>query len=347
MCRQDSEIVPLGEAPLNQQARFACLGNDDVITAQVSDHHPVVHDGVLFWNVMMQCNTRGGGGGVGVSFNNGFGLIEEDLAYRARLTKVGHVIAEAVFRDPSIEVIGLCEGPIRPEHVAVLLQSLRQFPGMSRFVSGGEFHKPVAMGQNWGLLMLADTRYTVKRMKCDFIARYPRLTNRFQLWRLNSAAEEKYVALAHFPFAGDEHKVEKDTLSTAGAAYCGLINTLLEQSYKKNLVFCADFNFNPYLICQWRDRALDQITNHNSILLTVEIEGVVRKQTIKTVTVDGILLSPRAKQKYYITHPAPEVFTTLSSEYSLLLSQVKRMLADLVQRAHDLRFGIVPYYRSV
>ncbi len=33
---------------------LACLDGNDVISAQVSDHHPIVHYNVLFWNVMMK-----------------------------------------------------------------------------------------------------------------------------------------------------------------------------------------------------------------------------------------------------------------------------------------------------
>lgn len=95
---------------------------------------------------MMQCNTRGGGS----SFNNGFGLVESDADYIARLVKVADVIAEAVYRDPSIEVISLCEGPIKPEHVEVLFHALMKFPWLARFMMEDMFHKPASRGQHWG-----------------------------------------------------------------------------------------------------------------------------------------------------------------------------------------------------
>ena len=319
--------------------RFSCLGGNDAITETVSDHHPVVHDGVFFWNIMMQCNTRGGG----LSFNNGFGLIESNEDYIARLVLVARVIAEAVDRDPSIEVISLCEGPIKPEHVEVLFHALMEFPCMARFMMEDMFHKPTAEGPNWGLLMLADARYAVSKVRYDSIEGHPKLANRFQLWKLEQTDKEKYIALAHFPFAGDEYKTEKKALSAPGHEYCSLISTLMESHSNNSLVFCADFNFNPYLISQWQDRALDKISHNNSILLT--LEGASHKH-VKTVTVDGVLLSTREKQKYHSSRPEPGLLGQLKSEYRFFQSHVKHVLRDLEQREHDKQFGLVPYCSS-
>ena len=339
MKQKQERIVQVNKTALSHSTGFACLDGNDVISGKVSDHHPVIHDGVLFWNIMMQCNTRGGG----PSFNNGFGLIESDKEYIARLVMVAQVIAEAVYRDPSIEVISLCEGSIKPEHVEVLFHGLMKFPFMARFMMEDMFHKPAAKGQNWGLLMLADTRYAVTKVRYDFIEDSPKLANRFQLWKLEQTGKEKYIALAHFPFAGDEYKTEKMTLSAPGQEYCSLINTLMESHSNDSLIFCADFNFNPYLISQWQDRALDKISPNNSILLT--IEGASHKH-VKTVTVDGVLLSTREKQKYHSSRPEPGLFGQLKSEYRFFQSHVKHVFMDLVQKEHDKQFGLVPYHSS-
>lgn len=336
MKQKQDRIERANKARKNHSTYFACLDGNDVISGKVSDHHPVIHDGVFFWNMMMQCNTRAGG----PSFNNGFGLIESDKNYTARLIKVAQVIAEAVYRDPSIEVITLCEGPIKPKHVKVLFDALMKFPVMSRFIKEDMFYKPEASGQNWGLLMLADTRYTVSNVRFDFIENCPKLTNRFQLWKLEQTNKEKFIALAHFPFAGDEHKTEKKSLSAHGQDYCRLINTLMETHSNDILILCADFNFNPYLISQWPDRALDKISHNNSILLT--LEGDAHKH-VKTVTVDGVLLSLKEKQKYYSSLPQLGLFGKLKSEYRFFQSQVKHIFKDLVQKEHDQQFGLVPY----
>jgi hypothetical protein len=82
---------------------FKCLEGRDVITAKVSDHHPIIYDGVLFWNIMMQCKKRNGR--TGISFNNGFGIIENDENYIIRLIKAADVIAEIMCLYPSIDII--------------------------------------------------------------------------------------------------------------------------------------------------------------------------------------------------------------------------------------------------
>lgn len=145
---------------------------------------------------------------------------------------------------------------------------------------------------------------------------------------------DKLQALALVPFAGDEYKTEKMTLSFPGQEYCGLINTLMDSYSNDNLIFCADFNFNPYLISQFQDRILDKISNNNSILLTVE--GYAHQRAIKTVTVDGVLLSHREKQKYYSSRPESGLFGLCKSEYRFFHSHVKRVVTDLMQREHDL-----------
>lgn len=335
---KEKRILQVNNQPLSS-TDFFCLRESDVITRKVSDHHPIIHDGVLFGNVMMQCNTRGNG----INFNNGFGLIESDEEYIKRLILIAQVIAEAVYRFPSIEAICLCEGPIKSKNIAILFYALMQHPFMGRFMMKDMFHKPTAFGQNWGLLMLADTRNIVTKVPCDSFEDYPTLANRFQLWKLEQNGKKKYIALAHFPFAGDEHKTEKKTLSSAGHEYCNIINMLIETYSDDNLIFCADFNFNPYLISQWQDRTLDKISHNNSILLTTE--GSSHRQ-VKTVTVDGILLSRNEKKKYYSAHPEPGLFEKLKAEYRFFRSHVKDVLLDLAQNEHDKQFGLVPYHSS-
>ncbi len=311
------------------RGRFSCLNNNDVISKQISDHHPVIHDGVLFWNIMMQGNRRNGG----LGFNNGFGLIESDKEYSRRLTMVAEVIAEAVYQDSSIEVISLCEGPIKSEHTEVLFQALMKFPCMTRFERESlMFHKPAAVGQNWGLLMLADTRYAVTEIHYDLLENQPKLVNRFQLWKLTQPGESRYLALAHFPFAGDEHKTVKRALSVLGQEYCGLIKDLMDYYNNDHFVFCADFNFNPYLIKQWNEYSLDEIPHNNSILLTGE--GGDNKHTTNAVTVDGVLLSGKEKQKYHSSRPESNLFGRLKAEYRFFQSHVKSLFLDLVQNEH-------------
>lgn len=282
---------------------FACLKGEDVISSKVSDHHPVIHNGTLFWNIMMQGKARG------ANFNNGFGIIESDEQYMKRLIKVSYVIAEIAFRNPSLKIIGICEGPIQAAHVDTILKNLKAFPWMNRFLTQNKFHQPNLNNHpNWGLLMLADRHYKVDAIGVDVNVELDKLANRLQLWKLTSKDKSRYFALAHFPFSKDEFVAERTKLSPAANSYCELINTLFQRYANESFIFCADFNFNPYLINQYQDRALDRIPHHNSMLLTTQEASV---------TVDGVLLSQREKQKLHVSMPETGLIRTLVRDYSL------------------------------
>ncbi len=311
---------------------FVCLHGNDVITAKVSDHHPIIHNGILFWNVMMQGRMRNREGGI--SYNNGFGIVENEKQYLSRLVKIAYVIAEIVYRNPSIETIGLCEGPIEPLHVNILLSSLKHFKCMRRFFKNNAFYKPnVERHLNWGLLMLTDKNNQVSEVKCSVLKnsnKFSKLANRFQLWRLTRDKKDSYIALAHFPFGGDEYVTEATALSGSANEYCELISHLLKKYSNENFVFCADFNFNPYLINQWKDRILDQVTHNNSILIA--------EKRVNTVTVDGILLSVKEKQKRYaFLQPSMRLFERLKNEYCFFKTCVDKILNEKLNSSFSLQ----------
>lgn len=298
---------------------FTCLNGKDVIQAGISDHHPIIHNGVLFWNIMMKGKTRNHNGIT--SYNNGFGIVESENQYLSRLMKVAHVIAEITFRNPAINTIGLCEGPVEAMHVNIFLSALKKFRCMHRFINKNGFHKPNDPNHaNWGLLMLTEGNDHVCAIECKTSSK---LANRFQLWRLTRNNQDRYFALAHFPFGGDEYVSEKDSLSDAANGYCGLINDILNKYNNDDLVFCADFNFNPYLINHFNDRALDQITHNNSILITA------LDQSIQPVTVDGILLSRKLKQQlHHLLQPSMRIYNKLKHEYHFFKTYIETALEE-------------------
>lgn len=308
---------------------FDCLNGKDVITAKVSDHHPIIHDGVLFWNIMMQGNRRRSGG-----FNNAFSIIEMDEKYLRRLTKVANVLSEIVYQHPNIEIIGLCEGPIHLEHVNHFIQSIKTFEWMNRFFSNDNFYKPsLDKYENWGLLMLADKKHIAHKISFDFILHprmFDKLANRIQLWKLTKDENEKYFALGHFPFGGDEYVTEKSKFSESANKYCDLINHIMDRYANEDLIFCVDFNFNPYLIKRWQDRTLDKIVHGNSILVKDRSPAMKERieNIINPVTVDGILLSVKEKQKHYISRPNFSLSGVLIQEYGLFKSSFHNYLEE-------------------
>lgn len=144
-----------------------------------------------------------------------------------------------------------------------------------------------------------------------------KLANRFQLWKLSKNGHEEYLALAHFPFGKDESVVERKKLSETSLNYCHFVQHVLNKYANNALYFCADFNFNPYLIKTFSDRDLDKINHHNSVILSNNKNIHYIRDNIKSVTVDGVLLSQRAKQKFYTLNKLQGLFFRLSLEHGL------------------------------
>ena len=266
------ETLPL--TPSTNQGCFKCLNDKDVLTAKVSDHHPVIHDETLFWNVMMQGRLRGGSK---TEYNNAFSIIETEEDYLSRLQKVAEVIAEIIKAYPVIEAIALCEGPNKPLYIDTLLNALKRHQSMKKFfkdsVIEDNFHKPNLQGANdWGLLMLADKKYQVMQVAFDFMNSdqiFKKLANRFQIWQLtDNRGEARYLALGHFPFggAGDAYKTNIQHLSKDGKAFCQLVREVMAAYSEEKFVLCADFNINPYLISEWQDREKDMVAQDNRVL---------------------------------------------------------------------------------
>ena len=273
--------------------RLNCLSKNDVITARISDHQPVIYQDILFWNIMMQCKKRQLNQKI-VGYNNGFGFVENQSQYHLRLVKIAIVIAEILYYQPNIHIIGLCEGPILKEDQVLFFKTLKIFSHLERFVSSGQFNHPnESNADKWGLLMLADKKFSVIAKKSCF---HKKLTNRIQTWKLIDNNIKRHFTLVHFPFSGNDSYTNKNQVSVDGHAYCIMLNQLLEKYINQEYIIAGDFNFNPFLISEIKKRYIDKIPINNSILLNPTEK--INEFTIKNVTVDGILLSIFSKQKY-------------------------------------------------
>ncbi len=292
---------------------LACLDGNDVISAQVSDHHPIVHYNVLFWNVMMKAMLRKDKG-----FNNGFKMIENNSQYLQRLRLIAYVIAEIVYYQPQICAVGICEGPIEPDHVRTLFTTLNQFPWMRRLTANHDFYKPdMKHFNNWGLLMLADREFKVKKTPCPLVKKFSvssELANRLQIWELDKNNQKQFLALAHFPFSRNEQAVSESALTAYGKVYCYLTAAILDSYAFNRLVFCADFNINPNLV-KYKNRFLDKVPTNNSVLTPPE--GSLSSEKFLSVTVDGILLSNQEKQFQLSALSCTNLFTHLTKELEL------------------------------
>jgi hypothetical protein len=196
------------------------------------------------------------------------------------------------------------------------MQALKSFASMQKF--SDRFHRPNSKGgDHWGILMLCTPLATVTAVTCEALQHAPivqkKLTNRFQLWKISQNQKDSYLALGHFPFSGDEHISNKEQLSNVGQLYGQFIQNVLNQYSSQHLVFCADFNFHPYLINRWQDRVMDKIPLNNSI--------VAINDSQKAVSVDGILLSNLVKAKNDRGQPGGGLLKTLKLEHALWSSK--------------------------
>lgn len=329
---------------------FSCLNGKDVIASQVSDHHPTIHNRTLFWNIMMQARIRKDGDKI--SYNNGFALIESDREYQNRLKIIAAVIAEIIAENPEIEVISICEGPIKTKDITVLINTLHQYHHMKHFKFNDvmDTQNTTTTFPNWGLMLLTNQSYQaqlVDNCSPQYLANLHKLGNRVQIWRLSNNQQKRFIILAHLPFSNDTYITNHDNLSTSGKLYCDLFNGFLKQYSESDMIICADFNFNPNLLGSYLDRLEDKICPNNSILLSSPISQ--NKFSIDSVTVDGILLSRQAKQKAYLSRSPHSLFYNLSREHQFIKAYRQSHLVDNrmndieTQRAYDERYGIVPY----
>lgn len=273
----------------------------DVIDYQISDHRPLLHNNILFWNVMKQ------GGPLFspvtnklIGYDNGFGFKENQQQYQLRLALVGFVIAALIRLNPCVDAIMLCEGPIKSEDISFLFLTLKYFAVMKRFLTTETFQRPSVTTANWGLLALSDG--LLEEVDLPLLKQKPqpkelfKLADRFQLWRLRKSDSTKYIIQSHFPLDNNFAVTATAKLNVTGKRYCAFINNLLGLFAEVNLVFCGDFNFNPYLIGNYIDRFNDLIPIGNSQMSEIDRGG---KFVAKAVSVDGMLLTQRAKQMAY------------------------------------------------
>lgn len=341
--------------------RFDCLSRRDVISAKVSDHHPIVHDGVIFWNMMMQAKyypMRD------EKYNNGLGIIETEEEYLKRLMKVADVIAEIVEKEPLIKAITLCEGPVKLSHKKIFLNALNTKKLAEKFSMDNGFYQPEMAGQTeWGVLMLADRGYQVSPVlveEAEVNAILNNLEKRFQIWHLKSVDESFYLALGHFPYVrhSKEEKShhdkrivtdvfvdERERLSDMGKRYSKLISFLFHEYADKRLIICADFNFNPHLLGERQDRFADKIIQNNSMLLMKDES--VNRLVSRPVTVDGVLLSSYEKRRYHSLTTQPGLYSRLMTEFSFFKKTIKNKIESIrhshenLQSEYDDQFGLV------
>lgn len=294
-----------------------------VFSEKISDHAPVVKGNSLFWNVMMQ----------GKPYNNGFGLTENNDQYKKRLDKVANTLAALLYFHPQVDTVSLCEGPIK-EFETYFLAQFSRHKNLSRFIS---LRHTEPNHDDWGLFLFADSRFSAKHIPLKFdvtclpfnhdnlgdkllvqsglkLAPKRSLINRWQLWELRTDNTQEYRMLGHLPLGADEFVSKTRELSASGNEYLLMTQYFLELYKDKDLKICCDFNFNPNIIVQGARRNFQSIPQHNGIK---HLGAGVQTPT----TVDGILYSDFALQKFYSRKHIQDLTWYLKKEKSTLKAE--------------------------
>ncbi|GJM07359.1 MAG: hypothetical protein DHS20C10_10930 [marine bacterium B5-7] len=79
------------------------LAGQTAVEAKVSDHNIVIQGDALFFNMMMQARWNKEKS----RYNNGFGRVENQADYQARIHIIVQLLAETLHMNPHISILGL------------------------------------------------------------------------------------------------------------------------------------------------------------------------------------------------------------------------------------------------
>jgi len=202
---------------------FDCLsvsGKPRAVTskeAQVSDHEPIIDKNIMSFNMLMQCG--GVGGKPPPPYNNGFGIIEDGRAYHARLARIAAVIAEALRKNPNVDIICLQEAPKHKADKDIFTEALNRL--------GVKF---TATFDDTGKCVLSATKYTVQAISNELLNE--KLTTSYQHDRIqalhlidkNDPNKIVDVANIHGNFKDPNPPVSLSELLKAGFIIAGDLN---------------------------------------------------------------------------------------------------------------------------
>jgi hypothetical protein len=211
---------------------------DRVLNEKISDHKPLVKNGIVSWNIMMQGKkTRHG-------YNNAFKLQESQDQYQQRLAAVVNVLSQIVARDDAA-VIALQEAPISPEDVQFFSDQFKQYPSLSRYL---KTLKDEALVTPWGIMTLVDAnQYQYSRLLSVWSGELSVFNQRAQQLRIkphhSSEGSARQIVNAHMPYreSHNNSRYVRDVLMRI--LYVSTASILPDR-----VTLAADFNVDPTLL---------------------------------------------------------------------------------------------------
>lgn len=262
--REETRIVPL----------FNLLGGKSLLEEKISDHQILIFGSVIFLNMMMQARWNAEKS----RYNNGFGKIETDEEYQARIGLIVQLLAEAIALNPHITMIGLVEAPIRRRDIEVMMREAARQPSLTPFLGS-------IIPENFTSFGVATFfNLDVLRIRKHRLALKPSFTDRIQCFTvLDKSDQATTVFNLHLPY--DASEAEKLKFATR----------FFDRSARALMM--GDFNFHPQRVAE-QNQDVSSFTQTDSSQL-VEANKQGRVTGFKRVTVDGILLSFRPVERTY------------------------------------------------
>ncbi len=215
--------------------KYVALGCQSIIQAQVSDHKPLIKDGVLSWNIMMRGRKTERG------FNTAFALQETQEQYQQRLTHIAAVLAE-IASAQTIRVIALQEAPIESADIEVFRVALARYEILKEFLPALSSPQRVSI---WGLMTLvAVDVYDWQHALSVWSGELAIFNDRVQQVRVSHKHSQDVEAITimnvHMPYREAHNHPD-------------YVNTKLAQMFYRRvtadiphgLIIVGDFNVNP------------------------------------------------------------------------------------------------------
>lgn len=269
--RKETRIVPL----------FNVLNKKSLIEAKISDHHMLILGSVVFLNMMMQ----GLWNAEKSRYNNGFGIIESDAQYQARISLVVRLLAEIVYLNPHIVAIGLAEAPIKAADINYLCAEMAKHVSLRPFLSSIIAERFTLMGV--ATLFNVDL-VTVKQHALSRVGLGENLTDRIQCFTISDANKNSLTVFnMHLPFDMACSEKAKGLAKLASDLF----------SARDSVLAMGDFNFHPRRIVR-RVAGLNLFTQKNNNVL-IHADKAGRVTGSEYATVDGVLQSFSLPKKLY------------------------------------------------
>lgn len=268
---------------LNNSPKLMVLSQQTPMQSGLSDHNLLIDDGILIYNMMMQCCWNA----CKKRFNNGFGIIESDNDYQTRIKLTVKVLAEATAINPQIYVIALTEAPIKTEDISSFIEEASIYPSLERFVESFQAKAFTSMG----VATFFDTRrYQAKTIEIEDKMMPRSLLHRIQLYLLKSKdnGNESIFSNMHLPFDVAKSNDNNELIES--------INRLIRFNKKIPITLAGDFNCHPEEIIKKLNNFSATMRKNNNFLLNTDKNANI--VSVQFDTVDGILQTHRDEHSY-------------------------------------------------